>query len=80
MGLPELATNTQEEYEALAVELAGNPLELARIKQHLAVNRLTAPLFDTALYTRRVESAYLQMVERYHADLTPGHLHISSLN
>ena len=77
IGLPELATNTQDEYEALAEELAGNPLKLAQIKQRLAVNRLTAPLFDTALYTRHIESAYLQMQERCQAGLPPDHLYIS---
>jgi predicted O-linked N-acetylglucosamine transferase (SPINDLY family) len=45
--LPELITSTQEEYEALAIQLATNPERLRQIRQKLKDNRLTAPLFDT---------------------------------
>jgi protein O-GlcNAc transferase len=74
IGLLELITNTQEEYEALAIELALNPKKLADIKLKLANNRLTTPLFDTPLFTKNLESAYIAMVERYHAGLEPDHI------
>jgi predicted O-linked N-acetylglucosamine transferase (SPINDLY family) len=76
IGLPELITNTQEEYEALAIELAMNPQKLAEIKLKLANNRLTAPLFDTPLFAKNLEAAYLQMYERYQADLQPDHIEV----
>jgi predicted O-linked N-acetylglucosamine transferase (SPINDLY family) len=76
IGLPELITNTQEEYEALAIELALNPQKLAEIKLKLANNRLTTPLFDTPLFAKNLEAAYLQMYERYQADLQPDHISI----
>jgi predicted O-linked N-acetylglucosamine transferase (SPINDLY family) len=76
--LPELITNTQEEYEALAIELAMNPKKLADIKLKLAKNRLTAPLFDTPLFTKNLESAYIKMYERYYADLGSAHILIDS--
>ena len=79
VDLPELITRTQEAYEALAVELAGDPGRLAKIKQQLAVNRLTAPLFDTRLYARHIENAYTQMVDRYRAGLPPDHLEVAGL-
>ena len=74
--LPELITGTQEEYEALAVELALNPKKLADIKLRLVNNRLTTPLFDTPLFTKNIEAAYIKMMERYHADLEPDHFFI----
>ena len=77
IGLPELITNTQEEYEALAIELATNPQKLADIKLKLANNRLTTPLFDTPLFTKNLESAYIKMYERYHAGLEPDHITIA---
>jgi predicted O-linked N-acetylglucosamine transferase (SPINDLY family) len=77
IGLPELITNTQEEYEALAIELAMNPQKLADIKLKLANNRLTTPLFDTPLFAKNLEAAYLQMYERYQADLQPEHIEIT---
>ena len=76
IDLPELITHTQEEYEALAVELATNPQRLAQIKQKLAQNRLTTPLFDTPLFTKHIEAAYTAMYERYHTDLQSDHIYI----
>jgi predicted O-linked N-acetylglucosamine transferase (SPINDLY family) len=76
LGLPELITNTQEEYEALAIELAMNPEKLADIKLKLAKNRLTTPLFNTPLFTKNLESAYVQMMERYQANLLPDHIYV----
>jgi predicted O-linked N-acetylglucosamine transferase (SPINDLY family) len=76
IGLPELITNSQEEYEALAIELAMSPQKLATIKLKLANNRLTTPLFDTPLFTKHIEAAYIKMYERYQADLMPDHITI----
>lgn len=75
--LPELITSTQEEYEALATELATNPQKLSAIRKKLSSNRLTAPLFDTQLFTKNIEAAYTKMYERYQADLPPDHIHIN---
>ena len=74
--MPELITNTQEEYEALAIDLAMNPQKLTDIKLKLAKNRLTAPLFDTPLFTKNLEAAYIKMIERYQVDSKPDHLFI----
>jgi len=76
IGLPELITNTQEEYEALAIELAMNPKKLADIKLKLASNRLTTPLFDTPRFAKNLEAAYIEMYKRYQADLPPDHITI----
>jgi predicted O-linked N-acetylglucosamine transferase (SPINDLY family) len=76
IGLPELITTSQAEYEALAIELGLNPQKLAGIKLKLANNRLTTPLFDTPLFAKNLEAAYLQMYERYQADLQPDHISI----
>ncbi len=72
--LPELITSTQEEYEALAIELATNPEKLGQICSKLEQNRFTTPLFDTQLFTHHIEEAYREMYERYQADLPPDHL------
>jgi predicted O-linked N-acetylglucosamine transferase (SPINDLY family) len=79
IGLPELVTETQAEYEALAIELATNPIKLKSIRDQLEKNRLTTPLFDTALFTKHIETAYTKMYERYQAYLPPEHLYISDL-
>ena len=76
IGLTELITSTPQAYEALAIELASNPEKLAAIKRKLATNRLTTPLFDTQLFTRHIEAAYIAMYERYQADLPPDHIYV----
>ena len=76
IGLPELVTATSVEYEALAIELARNPIKLKFIKDKLESNRLTTPLFDTLQFTKHIEAAYTKMYERYQADLSPDHIYI----
>jgi len=76
--LPELITKTQAEYEATAIELATNPVKLKTIKDKLARNRLTTALFDTPRFTRHMEDAYIQMYERYQADLPSDHIYIDA--
>jgi len=65
IGLPELITETEQDYEALIFELATNPMKLAEIKDKLAINRLTQPLFNTELYTKHLENAYQQAYQNY---------------
>jgi predicted O-linked N-acetylglucosamine transferase (SPINDLY family) len=74
--LPELVAQTPAEYETLAVELALRPDKLREIRERLAANRLTQPLFDIASYTRQLERAYTMMYERYRAGLHREHLHV----
>ena len=74
IGLPELITSTPQAYEALAIELASNPEKLLSLKQKLASNRLTTPLFDTPQFTKDLERAYVQMYEQYQADLLPKNI------
>ncbi len=76
IGLPELITNSQEQYENLAIELARNSQNLEDIKLKLANNRLISPLFDTPLFTKNLETAFIKMVKRYQADLQPDHITI----
>jgi predicted O-linked N-acetylglucosamine transferase (SPINDLY family) len=74
LRVPELITATLEDYERLAVELALDHDKRAKIKQKLSDNRLTTPLFDTALFTRHLEAAFTAMVERHRAGLAPDHI------
>jgi predicted O-linked N-acetylglucosamine transferase (SPINDLY family) len=76
VGLSELVTYTQDEYEALAIELAMNAQKLADIKWKLVNNRMTTPLFDTPLFTKNLEAAYLKMFEHCQAGLEPDHITI----
>jgi protein O-GlcNAc transferase len=74
INLPELITETPQEYERLAIDLAMDPEKLRTIKSKLSENRLTAPLFDTRLFTGHIEAAYVAMYERHQAGLAPDHI------
>ncbi len=56
LGMAEMITNSDAEYEALVMALAADPPRLAEAKAKLARNRLTFPTFDTSLYTRSFEA------------------------
>lgn len=60
-NLPELVTGDLGAYEALALKLATDPPRLAEIRDKLARNRLTCPLFDTERLCRHIETAYQTM-------------------
>jgi predicted O-linked N-acetylglucosamine transferase (SPINDLY family) len=77
VGLPELIMDTQEQYEARAIEFGRNPGLIAATRHKLAANRLTTPLFDSASFARHIENAYTQIYERYHADRGPDHIRVA---
>jgi predicted O-linked N-acetylglucosamine transferase (SPINDLY family) len=64
VGLPELVTDTEHDYESLILAIASEPDRLAAIRTRLEANRLTRPLFDTTTYVRNLEAAFLQIHER----------------
>jgi predicted O-linked N-acetylglucosamine transferase (SPINDLY family) len=69
--VPELVTNSLADYEQLARTLAQDPSRLAAVRAKLLRNHDTAPLFDTAHYTRHLESAFKVMWQRSEAKLPP---------
>lgn len=71
IGLPELVTTTEKDYENLVLQLATNPTKLAKVKETLAANRLTQPLFNTELYTKHLENGYQQAYQYYFDNKPP---------
>jgi protein O-GlcNAc transferase len=65
IGMAELVTDSLEDYESLAIRLARDVDELNNLKQKLAQNRLTTPLFDTDLFRKNIESAYTAIWEAW---------------
>jgi protein O-GlcNAc transferase len=64
MNLEELVTDSLKEYERRALELASNRALLQQIRERIAKNRRTTPLFDTNRFREQIESAYIAMYER----------------
>jgi protein O-GlcNAc transferase len=61
IGLPELVTDTLQSYEALALQLAMDPVLLRAARDNILRNRLEMPLFDTDRLRRHIEVAYETM-------------------
>ncbi|HKB96647.1 MAG TPA: hypothetical protein VKB94_07325, partial [Rhizomicrobium sp.] len=61
IGMPELITESRNDYEARAIALARDPGAMAELKEKLARNRLIFPLFDTDLFRKNIELAYTSM-------------------
>ena len=70
--LPELIVTNHDEYEALAIQLGRNTQELKVIKEKLLKNIENEALFNTPLYTRNIENAYIQMYKNYYKGLHPN--------
>ncbi len=60
-GLPQLVTDSLEDYEALAFKLATDHALLSSTRRKLADNRPTCALFDADRFRRHVEAAYATM-------------------
>ena len=70
-GLPELVTETSEDYERLAIELAAEPGRLTALRQRLIASRDTLSLFDTPAFARELEQAYRTMWQGHARGLPP---------
>ncbi len=75
--LPELITTSQSDYEALAIHIGNHPQLLLELKKKLGNNRLTTPLFNTAQFTKSLESAYTQIINNHCKQKPLDHVVIS---
>lgn len=78
-GLPEMVVTSLQQYEDKAFFLATHPWELKNIREKLAINRASKPLFDTESRVRELESAYRIMWERHCAGLPPEAFHVPAV-
>jgi protein O-GlcNAc transferase len=72
IGMPDLITNDLESYERLALRIASEPPLLQELGKRLTRNRLSQPLFNTDRYREHIETAYLQMWERWQRGEPPA--------
>lgn len=77
VDLPELITETREDYEQTALDLALNGKTYASLRQKLARNRETAPLFKTDLFARHLETAFQLAYQRSFDGDEPRTFHVT---
>jgi protein O-GlcNAc transferase len=61
VSLPELITNSLQEYEEKALDFAKYPAKIIQIKQKLKADISKSTLFDTALFAKNIEQQYLNI-------------------
>lgn len=71
VGLGDMICSSTQEFEDRAVFFANNATALAMVRDRLARSRLSAPLFDTPLFVRHLESAYREIWRRHLSDEGP---------
>jgi len=76
VNLPELVTTSYEEYKELAIKLSLNPKLLQTFKQKLEINISEKPLFNTKLFVKNIESAFIQMHDRYYKGMPKENIYI----
>jgi predicted O-linked N-acetylglucosamine transferase (SPINDLY family) len=78
VGLPELITSSAQVYADVALMLAEDPQKLNILKARLGDNLKKSTLFNSALFARHLEMAYVQMYRRLKEGLEPEHIYISA--
>ena len=76
VGLEELITETEEDYEDLIMKLAEQPRKVKELKNKLASNILKEPLFDTKRYTRNFEAGIKEAYKRASLGQKPDHIDV----
>lgn len=78
VGLDDMICLSTKEFEDRAVFLAHNFEALAKVRDRLARNRLSEPLFDTPRFVRHLECAYLGMWKRHSSAEGPENFDVTS--
>ncbi len=63
IGLPELITYSEDEYEEKALYIASNPEEVVRLKSKLNKLKETSTLYNSELFTHDLENIYQNLVK-----------------
>lgn len=79
IGIPELVADGLDDYKNMAVALATDKAALSALVEKLGLNRLSAPLYDTARLTRHMEAAYTRMYEIHMAGEQPSEISVAPL-
>jgi predicted O-linked N-acetylglucosamine transferase (SPINDLY family) len=77
LGLNGLITNSEEEYESLAIALAQQPDKLASLKNEICLNVKREPLFKTNILVTHIENAYIQIINRKKMNLPPENIYVT---
>ena len=80
IGLSDLLADGLDGYETLARDLARDPEALGALRERLANNLETAPLFDVRRLARHVEASYRLMWENHQAGRAPQNIDVPAVS
>lgn len=78
--MADLVAPDEDAFVAIASTLAREPTLYAAVRERLAGNRLTSPLFNPALFARHLEAAYMLMADRARSGQLPDHISVCPLD
>lgn len=73
-AVPELVTESFDDYEKKAIELANDPEQLAALRKTINDNRDSSTLFDSQQFTDDLERGYQAMWQRFIEGNAPDHI------
>jgi protein O-GlcNAc transferase len=73
----ELTCFDKREYEKKAIMLSSNKLYYTQLRNKLAINKVSEPLFNTSLYTKNIEDAFKRIYERNKLNLPAENIYIN---
>lgn len=79
VGLTELITTNQQDYEKKAIELATDQDMLQQIKNKLRSNLTVSELFNAQLFAHHIELAYQKMYQLRKEGFAPDHIDVAQV-
>jgi predicted O-linked N-acetylglucosamine transferase (SPINDLY family) len=79
-GLPELIAKSEEDYEAIALDLALHPEKAVAMKAKVKEQIKTYPLFDSERYTRALEAGFDAAYARYLGNQFPEDIDLAGFD
>lgn len=64
LGMGEMIAKSSDEYQKIALDLAGNAEKLTKLRAHILEQRNASPLFDSKGYVRDLEKVYQHLLPR----------------
>lgn len=78
VDMQDLIAKSEQDFEIQAVSLAKDSARLNALRARLMASRASARLFDCARFTRHIELAYRESMNRYWRGEDPDHINIAN--
>jgi predicted O-linked N-acetylglucosamine transferase (SPINDLY family) len=77
LDIKELIAHSKNEYINIASDISKDPNKIKYLKKKLLNNKVNSTLFDTKLYVKNLEQAYLEIYKKNKKNLKPENIYIN---